>query len=62
MAARANVDLQDGLDALRLKSIATGGATNSGFDVIWMDAFFHQCARRLDPLRSMAEETPLSFQ
>ena len=46
MAVRANVDLQDGLDTLRLKSIATGGATNSGFDVIWMDAFFHQCAWR----------------
>ena len=61
MTLRADVNLQNGLNAQRLKAIATG-ATDRGFDVIWVNAFFHLCSRRLDPLRSMAEETPLSFQ
>jgi hypothetical protein len=55
MAFRANVNFQDGLDAQCLEAITTG-ATDCGFNVVWVNAFFHEYLRRLDPLRSMAKE------
>ncbi len=40
MTVRADIDLQNWFDAQCFETVATG-ATDCGFDIIWMDSFFH---------------------
>lgn len=46
MAARADIYLQNRLDAHCFKAVATS-TTDCGFNIIWMNSFFHGYSREI---------------